>query len=64
MNEVNRIRKWLIDSSIPLHHAIELALWDRRDSLLFRQGFMAGAALTAIVLGLVVLALAKHTGRI
>lgn len=64
MNEVKDIKKWLIDSSIPLHWAIESALWDRRDNLLFRQGFMAGAAVTAIVLGLVVLALAKYTGRI
>ncbi len=60
MNEIIKIKKWLIDSSISLHPSIAEALWDRRDNLLFRQGFMAGAALTAIVLGLVVLALAKY----
>lgn len=63
MNEVKDIKKWLIDSSIPLHHAIESALWDRRDNLLFRQGFMTGAAVAAFIGGLVILALAKYTGR-
>lgn len=64
MNEVKKIKDWLKDSAIPLHHAVESALWDRRDNLLFRQGFMAGVAATALIAGLVILALAKYTGRI
>lgn len=62
MSEVNDIKKWLIDSSIPLHQAIELALWDRRDNLLFRQGFTAGAAVTAVVAGLLLAGILKYTG--
>ncbi|MCK5292507.1 MAG: hypothetical protein KAR39_10895 [Thermoplasmata archaeon] len=64
MNEIMRIKNWLIDSSIPLHNAIELALWDRRDNLLFRQGFIAGAAVAAVVGGLLTAAILRYTGVI
>ncbi len=64
MSEVNDIKKWLIDSSIPLHQVIELALWDRRDNLLFRQGFIAGAAVAAVIGGLILAAILRYTGVI
>ena len=55
MNESERIKKWLCSSTLNLHYEIEQALWDRRDKLLCRQGFIVGALVVGAVSAIVIL---------
>ena len=55
MSEIARIKKWICNSALDLNYEIEQALWDRRDKLLCRQGFIVGALVVGVISGIVLL---------